>query len=640
MRRALAFAAIAAAVMTVSAQTLNIATGNVTYQFPAATAGMMQYTNGTQLTVAGKTFNISDITSTKVDDSAVTEASVAVAYSGTSAQVTVSGDIAQYLTVGVKNGHVAIVQSSDVATEITYTLSGTATNGSFYMDGSYKATLVLNGVTLTNPDSAAINIRDGKRIAVTLTDGTTNTLKDGSSGSQKACFAVKGHTEFKGGGTLNITGNTAHAFWGKEYVQLKASTGTINILGAVTDGFHVNQYYQQNGGTVNISSVGDDGIQVGYKTDDNDQVISTTEDEDNTAEFLMQGGSLKITVTAAGCKGIKAEGNVTFNESKSSATVTVTNSGAVDATDSSDPSSSACVKSDANIVIDAGTINLSNSGQGGRAMVCDGTLTINGGNITAAATGTNYSSSSSGGGGGRWGGGGGFGPGGGGGGFGPNGSSSSGNNAKGVKSKGDLTINGGNISIKSTNHEGLESKAAMYLNGGNIYVVAGDDAINSSGNMTIDGAYVYGYGSGSDGLDANGNMYMKSGVAVGFGGSGAESGIDTNESTKLYITGGYLFGIGGRVDANFGTCTQKYGQASSVSCSSGAYFVVYNSTSSYLFAVKAPASYSGVVLCSAPSLASGAKVASATSVSGTATNGVIISPTVSSVSNAKSLTVK
>jgi hypothetical protein len=54
----------------------------------------------------------------------------------------------QYLSeVSVNGAHVAIVQRDDLASEITYTLSGTSANGSFYMDGSYKASLVLSDLT-------------------------------------------------------------------------------------------------------------------------------------------------------------------------------------------------------------------------------------------------------------------------------------------------------------------------------------------------------------------------------------------------------------------------------------------------------------------------------------------------------------
>ena len=259
--------------------------------------------------------------STSLDDNCIV-----VSWNDT-ATVEVAYNIYNKVWADIRDGHVTLLASDDVDEELTYILEGKSSNGSLYMDGSYKATFCLNGLTLTNPDSAAVNIRDGKRIALYLVEDTENTLSDGSGGEQKACIMVKGHTEVSGEGVLNISGNTGHAFWGKEYVQMKATTGTINIKKAVGDGMNVNQYFQMNGGTLNISGVGDDGIEVSFKTDDSDNIIPLTEDEDNTAEILIKGGMLNITTTVSDSKCLKTEGNITINENKGTTVITVNNSG-------------------------------------------------------------------------------------------------------------------------------------------------------------------------------------------------------------------------------------------------------------------------------------------------------------------------
>ena len=123
------------------AQTLNVQVGDVTYQFPASQTGDMTYSNGTTLTIMGKEFAISDITGMVVDKSEVTDNQVTVSYNGTTAKVTVAGNVAQYLTPVVSGAHVSIAQSDDLAEEVTYTLSGESTDGEFYMSGSYKATV-------------------------------------------------------------------------------------------------------------------------------------------------------------------------------------------------------------------------------------------------------------------------------------------------------------------------------------------------------------------------------------------------------------------------------------------------------------------------------------------------------------------
>ena len=182
-----------------SAQTLNVTEGNVTYLFPASQAGDMIFANGETVTIMGKTFTLSNV-SMKVDDSKVTDNAISVAYDGSLALVTVAGNVAQYVTPTVSGAHVSIAQSDDLAEEITYTLSGTSTDGEFYMSGSYKATIELNGLTLTNTtpiySGAAVHIQNGKRIKVKVVTGTTNTLVDAAGGSQKGCLYIKGHAEF------------------------------------------------------------------------------------------------------------------------------------------------------------------------------------------------------------------------------------------------------------------------------------------------------------------------------------------------------------------------------------------------------------------------------------------------------------
>ena len=102
---------------------------------------------------------------------------VEVTYSGTSATVAVADNISQYLTVTQQGAHVSIAQSDSLASEVTYRLSGASTDGEFYMSGSYKATLELNGLTLTNVtpvySGAAVHIQHGQRTNVKELTRTT-----------------------------------------------------------------------------------------------------------------------------------------------------------------------------------------------------------------------------------------------------------------------------------------------------------------------------------------------------------------------------------------------------------------------------------------------------------------------------------
>ncbi len=505
--------------LSVSAQTLNIKVGNATYAVAAAQAGDMTYSNGETLEVLGKTFTISDISSLVVDESSVTDNTVNVVYSGTSASVTVAGNIMKYLTVTVSGADVSIIADSNLASEITYTLSGSTTDGMLYMDGEYKATFVLNGVSITNTDGPAINIECGKRIAVELADGTTNTLVDGASGSQKACFMVNGHTEFKGAGSLTITGNKKHGFWGDEYVELKKSTGTITVASSVGDGFNLNQYYLQKGGSVVMSNIGDDGIAVAA-TDD-------TTDEYN-GQIMLEGGSMNLAITATAAKGIKADSTITISDG--TYTISTSGNGTYD-TDDADTKAAACIGSDSHVVISGGTLNLTSTGTGGKGINCDETLTISGGTITIKTTGTAYV-------------------------YGSLDSS-----AKGIKADGNLQITGGTISVTTTGgegSEGIESKSVMTIDGGTIEVNSYDDGLNSSSHMYINGGYIYVNSTNNDGLDANGNLYVNGGTVVAYGARSPECGIDSNEEGGygVYVNGGTLIGIGGGTSKPLSSSTQ------------------------------------------------------------------------------------
>ena len=262
MKRTLLY--IIALVLTIAAtgQTLNVRVGNVTYQFPANQTGEMTYDNGETLTVMGKTFILADISEMTVDDTEVTDNQVSVTYDGSSVRVAIAGNVAPYVEPTVSGAHVTIAQTNTDAVdddEITYVLSGQTTDGSLTLSGSYKCSVALAGLTLTNPSGATISITNPKRIEISAKKGTENTLTDGSRGSQTACLYSKGQIQLQGNGTLNVAGHTKHAIKSGDYIEVKNLT--LNITSAVKDGISCNEYFLMRSGTVTISGVGDEGIQ-------------------------------------------------------------------------------------------------------------------------------------------------------------------------------------------------------------------------------------------------------------------------------------------------------------------------------------------------------------------------------------------
>ncbi|WP_288590218.1 carbohydrate-binding domain-containing protein [uncultured Prevotella sp.] len=528
------------------AQTLNVQVGNVTYAIPAAQAGDMTYQNGTSLTVMGKTLQVADITRMYVDNSSVTDNMVSVEYSGDEATVTIAGNVARYVDASVEGAHVSLKQSAEVGDEtcgeITYSLSGTSTDGEFYMEGAYKATVELRGLTLTNPSGAPLNIQDGKRIELSVKKDTENTLTDALSGSQKGCLVCKGHLELKGKGTLNIYGNTAHGIYAKEYVSLKNCT--VNVLSAVKDGVNCNQYFLMEGGTLSVGGVADDGVQVSYKDD-------TDREAEDTGSITITGGTLNIAVTGTATKGLKADGNV--DVSGGDITITTSGGGKWDEADQKTKAAT-CISADGNVNITAGTLLLASTGSGGKGISCDGDLVVGGGDITVNTSGGMYAY--------------------------VNGNeytdytgnidyltSDQKSSPKGMKADGNVTINGGTISVTTTGNggEGIESKAVLTINDGTIVVNSNDDAINSSSHMYIKGGDITVVATDNDGLDSNGNMYISGGVIRAFGTRSPECGIDANEEGgySVIFTGGTLLAVGGGNSVpGTSESTQPYVQAS------------------------------------------------------------------------------
>lgn len=502
--------------------------------------------------------NLGEVSPTSGSGTEIADGCVNVVFRGKSATVTIASDIAQYVTPTVDGAHVSIAQSSELtnelidagtASEITYNLSGTSSDGEFYLSGSSKATIELNGLTLANVNpvfsGSAVHIQNGKRIKVKVVTGTTNTLKDAASGSQKGCLYIKGHAEFAQKGTLNIVGNLKHGIKTGEYFTIK--NANINIQSAVGDGINCTQYFQMTSGSISIGGTADDGVQCDI---DDTTTGSTGEtdghDDEDSGNIYLEGGTINVSVTADAAKCIKAEGDI--RASGTTVTATTSGGGLWDSSKSKTKSSS-CISADGNMAISGGTLLLTSTGAGGKGISVDGDLAISGGNTTVSTSGNAVVASSS-------------------------GvisvvtqssqldkyDSDYKSSPKGIKVDGAIIISDGaviNITTTGAGGEGIESKTNITVSGGHTTINASDDAINASynddtrslagaGDFTITGGYLYAHSSGNDGIDANGNCYIKGGLVYAIGASAPEKSIDANteEQKKLYITGGTIVAVG------------------------------------------------------------------------------------------------
>ena len=438
--------------------------------------------------------------------------------------------------ISVNGGHITANHGS--VKGICYVLSGTTANGSFTVVGDKKYEVKLNGASITNPDSAALNLLSGKRAFVVLADGTSNSLTDGTGGSQKGALYCKGKLLFSGSGTLSVVGQTNNAIHSADYIIFNQG----------------NNIYAKS--TANHGIKANDGV-------------------------FVNGGIINVEVSAAAAKGINSESNIIVNGGRT--TVITTGDGTYD-TDDQEAKGAAGIKADSTFTINAGELWLKSTGSGGKGINADIDANFNGGNVYVITEGGQFKS---------------------------NNDTSS---PKGIKADGNINITGGTIWVRTNgyNGEGIETKSALNISGGEVACYAYDDAINSKGDMTITGGYVYAQGKNNDGLDANGNIYLKGGLVYAICSGQPEVAIDANTEggKKLYLTGGTIVAVGGLESGS--SLSQSCYQASSWSKSTWYTMTIGENT----FSFRTPSSGGSSLVVSAastPTLQSGTSISGGSS---------------------------
>lgn len=266
-----------------------------------------------------------------------------IAYNGTG--VTVSGDDNGYVTI---SGADVTVNTGTDTDSLLLVLSGSTTDGSLLVYREKKFGIKLNGVTIHNEDGPAINNQCGKSLYLEVAAGTTNTLTDGTayteqSYQQKGTIFSEGQTYFTGSGTLNVTGNAVNAIACDDYIVV--------------------------GGSVNVSASTATGH--GIKVNDG---------------FWMDGGTVTVDVTGDACKGLSNDSITVINGG--ALTITTSGDCVYDDTEA-DYSSAACIKSDYRFTMTGGTVTLTSSGDGGKGINCDEDVVFSGGTLVVTTTGSN-----------------------------------------------------------------------------------------------------------------------------------------------------------------------------------------------------------------------------------------------------------
>ena len=397
-----------------------------------------------------------------------------------SGNASVSGDESGIVSI---NGN-DVIATNNTDQVIKYVLTGETSDGFFKLYSTKKQAIVLNGVSITNPDGAAINNQSKKRTFIVLNDGTKNYLTDGANYSDatdsedmKGCFFSEGQLIFSGSGYLEVDANCKAGIRSDDYVRTMPKA---NIW---------------------VDASAGNGIR------GNEAVIVT-------------GGVVNINVTGTADKGISTDGEVRIDGGR---TTIFTSGGYEYDSDENDYSACSGIKADSVININGGELNIKSTGTGGKGLNCDDEININDGVVRIITTGKRQKDSK--------------------------GSVS----PKGIKADGKITVSGGQTQVRlegtGDGTEGIESKSEIHIEAGTVESYSYDDAINSAGNLYIDGGYVYARSYNNDAIDANKNLYINGGVVIAEGAGQPECGLDAAEQYKAYINGGTVIAIGGGMQA-------------------------------------------------------------------------------------------
>ena len=384
----------------------------------------------------------------------------------------------------------------------TYVFSGDCDDGSITVKkGVTGVTLVLNGLTLTNADSAAITLNKTAEAALIAAAGSENTVADtAGANDENAAVKVKSGASLSlsGTGTLTACGNAKNGIKGASDAVITVDELTLNIE-AADDGLSCDDELTIKGGRVNITA-GGDAVKASPDTDD-------VENPDTTSlgSVTISGGS--ITLNAAE-DGVQADGDLTI----SGGTFAVTANGGHTTTLSDEDASCKGLKAGKTLTVSGGTFTVDSADDALHAndvTVSGGTLTLASGDDAVHA-----------------------------------------DNDLVVGVKGSSSTSNPKIDITAS-YEGLEGTTVSVYSG-DIDVAASDDGVNAANSdlgersdkyaINIAGGDLY-IDAGSDGLDSNNDINITGGRVEVYGADAMmDAAIDYDGTFTL--SGGTLFGAG------------------------------------------------------------------------------------------------
>ncbi len=363
--------------------------------------------------------------------------------------------------VTVNDNDVTIVYTGDE--HVMYELSGTTNDGFFKLYSAKKQGITLDGANIANPNGAAINVQGsqaepskGKRTFIVLNG--ENSLADGASYTdtpsiedEKGVMFGEGQFIFSGEGSLTVMAMGKSGIVSDDYVHFLGGIVTVNMTSAAA-----------------VS--GSDTLKP-----------ACIKGKDY---FKMTEGTLSLTSTGTGGKGISSDGGGYFYGGVVNVTVTGSNFGSSGGSGGGFPP--------------GGGGNSSSNGVSSKGIKCDGNLIFKGGKVVVNCT-----------------------------------------THEGIEAKGILSVSGGEVYSHSQSDDAINSGGNLTVSGGLVCAYSqGNDGLDANGDCYIKGGVVYAIGASSPevAIDANTeqgkSLYITGGTIIAIG--GLENNTSDNWEQSCY----------------------------------------------------------------------------------------------------------
>lgn len=458
-----------------------------------------------------------------------------------STHITLKGD-----SVECSSGSVQISGTTVTITEEgTYILSGTLDDGMIIIntDKKEKIQLVLDGVTILSETSAPIYIQQTDKVFLTLASDSVNSLSNGGTftaideNNIDAVIFSKEDLTMNGSGVLTVTSPAGHGIVSKDSLTITSGTYEINSashgMTGKDDVSIANASFTITAGKDGIHGENADDTELGfvYIESGNFEISAEGDGISASAHLQIQGGSFDIT-TGGGSENGDQQSSDSWGDFMGGRNPGGNGGGGFGGGSMGGSSSSASdedstsikgIKADGDLVINGGTFTIDSADD---AVHSNANVTINGGTFEIA-TGDD-----------------------------------------GIHAEDTLTILNCSMNISDA-YEGLEAEK-IYVQGGEMVMQCSDDGLNASGGADSsgttggrDGMFGGGMGmsgtnadaiidisggsltirAGGDCLDSNGNMTMSGGYVYATNYTSGDVSVLDSQNAPV-ITGGTYIGLG------------------------------------------------------------------------------------------------